>query len=243
MEALLFSGGKDSVACLFLLQAKWDNLIVLWANTGKNIPEIINMIDEVRRLVPNFVEIKTDQEEQNRANGLPSDIVPLKYFAGHEAETSIKAPFLIQSYLNCCKQNITLPLIKWCIDNGIETIYTGQKRIDKYKNCLESGDISNGLKYIFPLNECLDDEVIEYATFMMALNKMKSKLLPVKHSSIDCYDCTAYMEDSIDRVDYLFNNHKDKYNLLMNRLEMLSNAIVASHEPIKEAIEWIKKKS
>jgi len=33
-EVLQLSGGKDSLACLYLLKPKWDDLIVAWVNTG-----------------------------------------------------------------------------------------------------------------------------------------------------------------------------------------------------------------
>ena len=62
MIALAFSGGKDSWACLHLMQDKID--VVLWVNTGKNYPEALESINLAKSMSKSFIEIKSDRDAQ-----------------------------------------------------------------------------------------------------------------------------------------------------------------------------------
>ena len=57
--ALLFSGGKDSLACLYLYRDVWDRLPVIWVNTGAAYPEMIEYMEGWKRRRPHFIEVKT----------------------------------------------------------------------------------------------------------------------------------------------------------------------------------------
>ncbi len=70
MLGLAFSGGKDSLACWYL--HRHENPIVLWVNTGKAYPETVAIVDEIRAQAFRFVEVRSDQQAQIDANGLPS---------------------------------------------------------------------------------------------------------------------------------------------------------------------------
>ena len=76
---LWFSGGKDSMACIYLLKEHLDNINVVWVNTSKNYPELLDTVARAKKLCPNFIEVKTDRDAQWEGNGLPSDIVPIEY--------------------------------------------------------------------------------------------------------------------------------------------------------------------
>ncbi len=54
---LQFSGGKDSLACLHLLCPFWDRLTVMWSHRGDPYPEVQALVDEIRPLVHEVVEI------------------------------------------------------------------------------------------------------------------------------------------------------------------------------------------
>ena len=42
--ALMFSGGRDSLACLELYRDYLDKMTLIWVNTGANFPEIEDYI-------------------------------------------------------------------------------------------------------------------------------------------------------------------------------------------------------
>jgi hypothetical protein len=71
---LEFSGGKDALACLFLLQEYWGKFDLLWCNTGDAFPE-------TRELVYSFglpvLEVRSDQPGNIARRGPPSDVLPV----------------------------------------------------------------------------------------------------------------------------------------------------------------------
>ena len=79
MKVLAFSGGKDSWACLWLNKDRLDNIVVVWVNTGKNYPEMLETIALAKSICPNFGEITVDRDGQNAYHGIPAEIVPVNW--------------------------------------------------------------------------------------------------------------------------------------------------------------------
>ena len=50
--ALQLSGGRDSIACLYLLKPYWDRLTVYWLDTGAAFPETVSLMQQVRDKPP-----------------------------------------------------------------------------------------------------------------------------------------------------------------------------------------------
>jgi 3'-phosphoadenosine 5'-phosphosulfate sulfotransferase (PAPS reductase)/FAD synthetase len=78
---LQFSGGADSLACLWLLREHWPRLTVVWVNTGDCFPETSELMRKVRELVPHFHEVRSDQPAQIRRWGYPVDVLPIRSHA------------------------------------------------------------------------------------------------------------------------------------------------------------------
>lgn len=74
--ALQLSGGRDSIACLYLMRPWLDRITVYWLNTGAAFPETLAVIEQMRAWVPHFVEIDGDQPGHVARHGIPSDLVP-----------------------------------------------------------------------------------------------------------------------------------------------------------------------
>ena len=58
--ALQFSGGKDSLALVYLLRPQWDRLTLYHVDTGDLLPEVREIVDTVEAMVPDFRRIETD---------------------------------------------------------------------------------------------------------------------------------------------------------------------------------------
>ena len=58
--ALQFSGGKDSLACLYLLKDQLEKVVVYYLDTGDGCPETHDVIDKVKSWIPRFITIKSD---------------------------------------------------------------------------------------------------------------------------------------------------------------------------------------
>lgn len=198
MIALAFSGGKDSWACLWLNRYRLADIVVVWVNTGKNYPELLESIAAAREMCPNFVEIPVDREAQNAAYGIPSDIVPMDWTVVGQIFTG-KKPVTIQSYFDCCSQNIGYQLQAWCETNGVTELIRGQRLDEGHKSPARDGTTINGVHYSQPIENWTAQRVLDYVEDHMPLPEH----FRFKHSSMDCYDCTAYRKDSADRVAFM----------------------------------------
>jgi len=58
--ALHFSGGKDSLALVYLLRPSWERLTLYHVDTGDLLPEVREIVDMVEGMVPDFRRIETD---------------------------------------------------------------------------------------------------------------------------------------------------------------------------------------
>ncbi len=194
---LAFSGGKDSWACLWLYKEKLKDITVIWVNTGKNYPEILETVELAKLICPNFVTVHVDRDGQNEFNGLPSDVVPVDWTREGQACTSEKE-VKIQSYLSCCYDNIAKSLISYCNAHGITELINGQRKDEGHKSTSKNGDVVLGIKRIQPLDNWSEKEVFEFLQRRMGMPAHFS----FKHTSMDCYDCTAYVKDTKDIRDH-----------------------------------------
>lgn len=220
MLGLAFSGGKDSWACLYLYLDRIKDIPVLWVNTGKNYPEAWEMIEKAKALCPNFIEIPSNRDQQNIENGIPSDVVPINWTNAGHAVNGVK-PVLVQSYLGCCYENISKPLNEMAKELGITRLISGQRRDETHRSPSKSeGD----MEHVYPL---------EYWTRLDVMDYLRTKMeIPdhfrLNHSSLDCYDCSAYLEESLDRLLWAKEKHPELHALNMNRIEQLRFATASS---------------
>lgn len=78
--AVEVSGGRDSLACLYLLRPYWNRFWVYWLNSGDSFPEVVQLMERVRARVPHFVEIagrargpRGRVRSANRSSAIDSD--------------------------------------------------------------------------------------------------------------------------------------------------------------------------
>jgi 3'-phosphoadenosine 5'-phosphosulfate sulfotransferase (PAPS reductase)/FAD synthetase len=222
MIALAFSGGKDSLACLYLNKYRWNEITVVWVNTGKNFPEVVKTIEKVKSLVPNFVEIKTDREAQNKQMGVPTSVLSIDHTTfGMHCTGNIK-PIKVQPYLECCLANICNPLHEWCKKNGITELIRGQREDESRRGPSKDGSVIDGIKISQPIENWTSEQV--YLYLHEEMGELPDHLF-FEHSSMDCYDCTAYLENSADRIRFMEKKYPVFYAEFMDRLIIVKESV------------------
>lgn len=216
--AFQFSGGKDSLATLFLLQDLWPQMTVYWTNTGDPVPEVLAVVERVRALVPHFVEISGRVNEQIAAHGLPSDLVPT---------TSTPIGLLaygdgvrLQDRFQCCTQSLMQPMQERMAADGITLIVRGQKSQDAMKSPLRSGALHDGIELLFPLEHWSDAQVFDYLDSNAFIPDYYQHLT----ASPDCLTCSAYWGES--RATWLKTKHPEAYQVYQGKLDVIREAVM-----------------
>jgi phosphoadenosine phosphosulfate reductase len=212
MKALAFSGGKDSMACLHLLR---DELAcAIYVDTGYAYPETQRLVEYAAGLVPMHVV------KACRGEAIPSDVVPVNWTANGQIVTGPKS-CVIQSYLDCCFQNIAVPLLAKANELGVSELFDGERAAEGHKSPSLDGESVYGVVRRHPIRDWTEREVLDYLATKMEIPAHYS----IKHSSLDCYDCTAYRNDSVDRVTWMKDAHPQFFERYLERARALDQAI------------------
>ena len=219
--ALMFSGGKDSLACLYYCQEYLDKLTVVWVNTGANFPEIEEATAELCARVPNFLEVCSNQPSAIERNGYPTDVLPVQYTTLGQLHTCSKN-ILLRSYTDCCNENVWQPAAKAILEYGFTAVIRGQRMDEEHKAPIRSGFVENGIEYVFPIEDWGKQQVLEY---LEANGVNTDNRLQIEHSSLDCWNCTAYCKHSRERMAYIKTNHPEKHREVVALLKQIDNAV------------------
>lgn len=230
--ALMFSGGKDSLACLFLLRPYLEKITVIWVNTGDIFPENEAIVRNFAATVPSFMEVKTDVAAFKDRFGLPSDIVPIQHTEIGMFMTGKKELKLVSGY-DCCSQNIWFPALAAAQNIGATLVIRGQRNQETAKSQLRSGHIQNGLELLFPIEDWTQDEVLSY------LEKQGFEIPEFFHfaeSSLDCINCTAFLSGISDRKDYMRKHHPSEHEANQRKLEKIAAVVKNELESLENEI-------
>jgi 3'-phosphoadenosine 5'-phosphosulfate sulfotransferase (PAPS reductase)/FAD synthetase len=219
-RALAFSAGKDSWACLWLHEHQLADILVFFIDTGKTIPEVWETVAKAKAMCPNFEVVSVDRDKQNAVCGLPSNIVPVDCTTLGQIITGPK-PVRVQSYLECCYANITWPMLEFCRMRGVKELIMGQRADEAHKGSQKHGDVAHGVYWNLPIENWSRDGVMAYLAEKMDFPRH----FAFEHSSVDCYDCTAFSKQSRDKVEYLKAVHPDLFKAYSERKLQLNAAI------------------
>lgn len=220
MKVLQFSGGKDSLACLYLFRNEWDTIKVVWVNSGAAYPEMIEYMEKWKKILPHFIEVKSDQPNQIKNNGYPTDINIINDTVFGRQFTDGKGP-LVQSYLNCCSANIWLPMMHAIQELGATEIIRGQRKDDNRQAKIQDGAIINGVKFTFPIFEWSESDVFSYLNEVNA--DMPEAYSKGEKTGRDCWDCTAYLDENAVRIK---NLPDEKRKIVLSRLGEIKKTIL-----------------
>lgn len=195
-----FSGGRDSTAALFLLRDYWDRMTVYHLDTGDQFPETRAVVDAVEKLIP-IVRIHTDVKTDRLENGMPVDLIPVDNtpLGRKVSGRSLK----LTGRYDCCWRNLMQPMHQKLIGDGITLIVRGQRDDEYQEQPTRSGDYSEGIEVLYPLQDWTADNVMLY---------LKGNELPLAEfydrgmrRAPECMGCTAWWDEG--RENYLRQYH------------------------------------
>lgn len=229
--ALQLSGGRDSLACLYLLRPWLDQITVYWLNTGAAYPETLAIMDQVRTMCPHFVEIDGNQPGVVATFGLPSDLVPVSRTAIGVMSVGETDGVLIQDRYSCCARTIMLPVHQRMLADGITLIIRGQKNDDRLKGQYRSGDVVDGIECLYPVEDWTNEQVTAY---LREQGAPASRFYEMLNGSPDCMTCSAWWEEGA--VKYLKRYHYPQYQEVQRRLDVIKIAVAGHIEAFNEEV-------
>lgn len=217
--ALHFSGGKDSMACLYLLMP-WvmsGRVHVYWLNTGDVVPETISVIERMREWVP-IIEVRTDAVGWRKQYGDPSDIAPAS--ASPLGRMYGMSDERIVGRFDCCWHNLMRPMHERMVSDGIDIVIRGTKLSDTGR-VPHVGDASD-YEVMLPLMEWTHDDVFSYLKTVGApVNPIYEHFTGI--SAPECLTCTAWWDDG--KAAYLKARHPEKLNEYRASLQTIKAAL------------------
>lgn len=217
--ALLFSGGKDSLACLYLNKHRWDSIFVVWLNTGSVDEQTYEYMMGWKKILPHFIELKSDQPLNVATYGWPVDVLPVNNTTIGKQITGEDGPKM-QSYLDCCAANIWIPIHFGLKGLGVTKAIKGQRNDDAKKSTSRDGDTRDGITFEMPIQDWTEDQVYDY------LKSVGAELAPGyfmgEKTGRDCWDCTAYLGDNGRRI---MNLPEEKKREVLRRIGIIRASI------------------
>lgn len=106
------------------------------------------------------------------------------------------------------------------IQDGITLIIRGQRKSDDLKSPIKSGEVHDGIEYLFPIEQWTTKSVMSY------LNQEGApipRFYEMLETSPDCLSCSAYWEDGA--MAYLKRYHHIQYLENQQRLDIINRAV------------------
>lgn len=223
---LSFSGGKDSLACAYLLRdaGLLDRVTLYHQDTGDLLPEVREIVEHVKGFAPRFVHLRGDVAGWIAANGLPSDLVP---YTAHEFAGVVGDRARIVSRYECCTRNLMFPLWERVKADGITLLIRGTRRGDYPRLPVLSGEEADGVRFLYPIQEWSADEVFAY---LRSVGAPICRVYEAGHQAPECARCTAWQ--NVGMGAYLRQHHPALFADYRARMA----ALMAEIGPVAEAL-------
>ena len=149
---------------------------------------------------------------------MPTDILPASSTPMGVSASGYGVP--MQDRYSCCLRSIMLPMHERMLADGITLIVRGQKTADRLKSPVRSGDVHDGIEYLFPIEEWSPRQVMQ---FLREQDAPIPRFYEMLNGAPDCMTCSAYWEEGA--MAYLKRYHHAQYQQNLERLEQINRAV------------------
>lgn len=238
MKAIQFSGGKDSLAVLYLMRDSLAGMTVYFGNTGIVYPHMVQFVrDTCKKLGAHLKEVSPGFPigEFHRRAGLPADIVPVEASSAMQPFISAKRPFLLQSSLTCCAAMLWKPLDDALVADGITDVYRGSKAADGHVGVPDGYKDDRGITYHSPIWDWTDADVFAYLKEVGA--EMPEHYGEV-NNSFDCIFCTAFLNHAgaAARLRWTKDKYPEVWPEIEGRLKIVKGVLDRERDEIDAAL-------
>lgn len=222
--AFQFSGGRDSVAALYLLRRFWGLMTVYHLDSGDQFPETQQVFKAVaadykKVTGQDFVVLHGDVQSVREKFGLASDLVPVDNMeVGRMVSGS---PVKIINRYECCVRTLMLPMNQRMIADGITLLIRGQRDDDYVTPPRRSAQVADGFEFLYPIQSWNADQVDAFLT---------EHCLPVApfyaaglKGSPECMGCTAWWNDG--RAGYMKQHHPQEHRMVMQKMSVIRDVV------------------
>jgi 3'-phosphoadenosine 5'-phosphosulfate sulfotransferase (PAPS reductase)/FAD synthetase/SAM-dependent methyltransferase len=218
--AFQFSGGRDSMAAAWLLQAYWDRMEFYHLDTTDQFPELRAAVDAFEKMLGKpLVRIQTDVHAIRAEHGMPSDVVPVDNtpIGRMVSGRTIK----IMSRYECCARALMNPMHERMRQDGITLIIRGQRDEEYAAPPKRSGDVEGAFEVLYPVQH-MTAAAVDALVARAGLPVAPFYARGMKRAP-ECMGCTAWWDEG--RVAYLREHHPSEYDTYVQRAQLLRRAI------------------
>ena len=213
--AVSFSGGKDSTLVLWLLREAGllDRVTVYHQDTGDLFPEVVAHVAAVAAWCKSFIHLRSDARGWATIHGEPSDLVP---YSAHPIGQARHDGGRVAHRFDCCAANLMMPLHERVLGDGNTLVIRGTRDVDMPHLPVVSGDVVDGVEYLYPIQAWTDDEVF---AFIAAHKIPLPSLYDHFRQGPECATCPAWW--NVDNGPYLRARHPGlhaEYEARMSRV-------------------------
>lgn len=230
---LSFSGGKDSLAVAYMLRnaGLLDRIQIYHNDTGDLFPEVREIVEHVKGFAPHFIHLRQNVTEWIAENGLPSDVVP---YTAHPLAAMVGQHTAIVSRYDCCTANLMRPLWERIKADGITLLLRGTRTGDFPRLPAVSGDVMEGVEFLYPLQDWTAEQVFAY---LREVGAPICRVYETGHQAPECARCTAWQ--SVGMGAYLRRYHPALFHDYAARMGRLADALAPAIGPLAAELKEI----